>query len=67
MNPKTARLTTLFGTASFLTLATSLDAQAQQVAQGQMAQAQASATQSAVAFCHIYKGLSNILTSIWQS
>src|SRR5258708_1067081 len=40
MNPKTARLTTLFGTASFLTLATSLDAQAQQVAQAQMAQAQ---------------------------
>ena len=39
MNPKTARLTTLFGTASFLTLATSLDAQAQQVAQAQTAQA----------------------------
>src|SRR6266550_4261400 len=39
MNPKTSKLTTLLGTASFLTLATSLDAQAQQVAQAQMAQA----------------------------
>ena len=40
MNPTTSRLTALLGTASFLTLATSLDAQAQQVAQAQMAQAQ---------------------------
>src|SRR6266699_1509111 len=39
MNPTTSRLTALLGTASFLTLATSLDAQAQQVAQAQMAQA----------------------------
>jgi iron complex outermembrane receptor protein len=39
MNPTTSRLTTLLGTASFLTLAGSLGAQAQQLAQGQMAQA----------------------------
>jgi outer membrane receptor protein involved in Fe transport len=39
MNPTTTRLSALLGTASFLTLATSLDAQAQQVAQAQMAQA----------------------------
>ena len=41
MNPTTSRLRALLGTASFLTLATSLDAQAQQVAQAQMAQANA--------------------------
>ncbi len=39
MNPTTSRLSALLGTASFLTLATSLDAQAQQVAQAQTAQA----------------------------
>jgi hypothetical protein len=39
MNPTTLRLRALLGTASFLTLATSLDAQAQQVAQAQTAQA----------------------------
>ena len=39
MNPKTSKITALLGTASFLALATSLDAQAQQVAQAQMAQA----------------------------
>src|SRR5437588_9964462 len=39
MNPTTSRLAALLGTASFLTLAGSLEAQAQQVAQGQMAQA----------------------------
>ncbi|HYK79008.1 MAG TPA: TonB-dependent receptor, partial [Micropepsaceae bacterium] len=39
MNPKTLRLRALLGTASFLALATSLDAQAQQVAQAQTAQA----------------------------
>ena len=39
MNPTTVRLRALLGTASFLTLATALDAQAQQVAQAQMAQA----------------------------
>src|SRR5437764_8053928 len=40
MHPTTSRLTSLLGTASFLALSTSLSAQAQQVAQGQMAQAQ---------------------------
>jgi iron complex outermembrane receptor protein len=39
MNPTTSRLSMLLGTASFLTLATSLDANAQQVAQAQTAQA----------------------------
>src|SRR5712675_3749456 len=39
MNPTTLRIRALLGTASFLTLASSLDAQAQQVAQAQMAQA----------------------------
>src|SRR5712672_3831191 len=39
MNPTTSRIRALLGTASFLTLASSLDAQAQQVAQAQMAQA----------------------------
>jgi outer membrane receptor protein involved in Fe transport len=39
MNPTTLRLRALLGTASFLALATSLDAQAQQVAQAQTAQA----------------------------
>src|SRR5437763_1788086 len=39
MNPTTAKLTTLLGSASFLTLAASLAAQAQQLAQGQTAQA----------------------------
>ena len=39
MNPTTSRLRALLGTASFLTLASSLDAQAQQVAQAQTAQA----------------------------
>src|ERR1700681_4297449 len=39
MNPTTSRLATLLGTASFLTLATSLDVRAQQLAQAQMAQA----------------------------
>jgi len=39
MNPTMSRLATLLGTASFLTLAGSLDAQGQQVAQGQTAQA----------------------------
>src|SRR6267378_5226644 len=39
MNPKTSKITALLGTASFLTLATSLSAQAQQVAQAQTAQA----------------------------
>src|SRR5437868_554507 len=38
MNPVASRLSTLFGTASFLTLA-AVTAQAQQVAQAQMAQA----------------------------
>ena len=41
MNPTTSRLTTLLGTASFLTLSASMAAQAQQVAQAQMAQAEA--------------------------
>ena len=40
MNPKTANLTTLLGTASLLTMANAIAAQAQQVAQAQMAQAQ---------------------------
>jgi hypothetical protein len=39
MNPTTSRIRALLGTASFLRLATSLDAQAQQVAQAQTAQA----------------------------
>src|SRR5436309_4247 len=39
MDPTTSRLAALLGTASFLTLATSLDVRAQQVAQAQMAQA----------------------------
>src|ERR1700692_2446794 len=39
MNPTTSRLSMLLGPASFLTLATSLDAHAQQVAQAQTAQA----------------------------
>jgi iron complex outermembrane receptor protein len=39
MNPTTAKLATLLGSASFLTLAASLAAQAQQVAQAQTAQA----------------------------
>jgi iron complex outermembrane receptor protein len=39
MNPTTSRICALLGTASFLTLATSLDAQAQQFAQAQTAQA----------------------------
>ena len=39
MNPTTSRISALLGTASFLTLATSLDVQAQQVAQAQTAQA----------------------------
>src|SRR5882762_5529474 len=39
MNPTTSRMRALLGTASFLTLAISLDAQAQQVAQAQTAQA----------------------------
>jgi hypothetical protein len=43
MNPATSRLTSLFGTASFLTLSSVLSAQAQQqtqVAQAEMAQAE---------------------------
>src|SRR5689334_22733089 len=39
MNPKTSRLATLLGTASLLTMANVIGAQAQQVAQAQMAQA----------------------------
>src|SRR6266699_7038095 len=39
MNPTTSRLAALLGTASFLTLATSLDVRAQQIAQAQTAQA----------------------------
>src|SRR5438093_6318124 len=39
MNPKTSKLTTLLGTASLLTMANAIAAQAQQVAQAQMAQA----------------------------
>src|SRR5712671_5166229 len=38
MNPTTSRIRALLGTASFLTLASSLDAQAQQIAQAQTAQ-----------------------------
>src|SRR5712671_5406322 len=38
MNPTTLRIRALLGTASFLTLASSLDAQAQQIAQAQTAQ-----------------------------
>src|SRR5258705_10672098 len=38
MNPNTSRLTALLGTASFLALFNSISAQAQQVAQAQMAQ-----------------------------
>ncbi|HMI97694.1 MAG TPA: TonB-dependent receptor [Micropepsaceae bacterium] len=38
MNPTTSRLTSLLGTASFLALSTSISAQAQQVAQAQIAQ-----------------------------
>jgi outer membrane receptor protein involved in Fe transport len=40
MNPNTSKLTTLLGTASFLTMANAIAAQAQQVAQAQMAQTQ---------------------------
>src|SRR5258708_32840030 len=40
MNPNTSKLTTLLGTASFLTMANAIAAQAQQVAQAQMTQAQ---------------------------
>ncbi len=40
MNPTTSKLATLMGSASLLTLTNALAAQAQQVAQAQMAQAQ---------------------------
>jgi len=40
MNPKTSKLTTFLGTASLLTLANAMAAQAQQVAQAQTAQAE---------------------------
>src|SRR6476469_4137423 len=39
MNPATSKITTLLGTASFVAVATAMSAQAQQVAQAQMAQA----------------------------
>src|SRR6476469_2170359 len=39
MNPATSKITTLLGTASFVAVASALAAQAQQVAQAQMAQA----------------------------
>ena len=39
MNPTTSKLATLLGTASLLTMANAMAAQAQQVAQAQMAQA----------------------------